>query len=77
MLQEGIIEPIEESEWISPIVIQENKIGEIRLCLDLKNLNDSCLTNPFPTPFTYEVLERIGGEEVYLFTYRSFRIPSN
>jgi len=25
MLQVGIIEPVEESEWISPMVVQENK----------------------------------------------------
>ena len=28
MLDSGIIEPIEESEWIIPMVIQVNKIGE-------------------------------------------------
>ena len=25
MLEEGIIEPVEESEWISPMVVQEKK----------------------------------------------------
>jgi hypothetical protein len=27
MLEEGIIEPVEESEWISPMVVQDKKIG--------------------------------------------------
>ena len=32
MLAAGIIEPVEESEWVSPMVMQENKTkGEIRI----------------------------------------------
>ena len=69
MLEAGIIEPFEESEWISPIVIQENKAtGEVRICVDFRNLNDACLHDPFPTPFIDEVLESIGGQEMYSFT---------
>jgi hypothetical protein len=68
MLEAGIIEPIEESEWISPMVVQDNKTSEIRICIDLKKLNDSCLHDPFPTPFTDEVLDNVGGQEVYFFT---------
>ena len=60
MLEAGIIEPIEESEWISLIVIQDKKVkGEFRICVDLRKLNDSCLHDPFPTPFTGEILESI------------------
>jgi hypothetical protein len=35
----GIIVPIEESEWISPMVVQPKKTGDIRICVDLRNLN--------------------------------------
>jgi hypothetical protein len=31
-------------------------------------LNDACLHDPFPTPFTDEVLENVGGHEAYSFT---------
>ena len=69
MLAAGIIEPVEESEWVSPMVVQEKKTkGEIRICVDLRTLNDACLHDPFPTPFTDEVLENVGGQEVYSFT---------
>jgi hypothetical protein len=67
MLEAGIIEPVEESEWISPMVVQDEKTGEIRICADLNNLNDACLDDPFPTPFTNEVLDNVGGHEVYSF----------
>lgn len=60
MLEVGIIEPIEESEWISPMVVQDKKTGEIRICVDLRKLNDACVTDPFPTPFIDEVLENVG-----------------
>jgi hypothetical protein len=30
-------------------------------------MNDACLHDPFPTPFTDEVLDNVGGHEVYSF----------
>lgn len=42
--------------------------GEIRICVNLRKLNDACLIDPFPTPFTDEVLDSVGGHEVYSFT---------
>jgi hypothetical protein len=68
MLEVGIIEPVEESEWISPMVVQDKKINEIKIYVDLRKLNDVCLHDPFPTPFTDEVLDNVGGQEVYSFT---------
>jgi hypothetical protein len=69
MLAAGIIEPVEESDWVSPMVVQEKKQkGEIRICVDLRKLNDACVHDPFPTPFTDEVLENVGGQEAYSFT---------
>ena len=69
MLNAGIIEPIDKSKWISPIVIHDKKTtGEVRICVDLRKINDACLHDPFPTPFMDEVLESVGGHEMYPFT---------
>jgi putative transposase len=68
MLEAGIIEPVEESEWIRPMLVQEKKQGGIRICVDLRKLNDACLHDLFPTPFMDEVLENIGRQEFYSFT---------
>ena len=66
MLDAGIIKPIEESEWINPIVIQDKKkIGEFKICVDLRKMNNACLHDPFPTPFTYATLENVGGQNMY------------
>jgi hypothetical protein len=67
MLEARIIEPIIESEWISPMVVQDKKTGGIKICVDMRKLNDACLHDPFPTPFTDEVLENVGGKEAYSF----------
>jgi hypothetical protein len=65
MLEARIIEPIVELEWISPMVVQDTKIGGIKICVDLRKLNDACLHDPFPTPFRDEVIENVGGKEAY------------
>ena len=68
MLDARIIEPIDLSEWIIPIVIQDKKkVGEVRSYVDLRNMNDACLHDPFQTPFTYELLESFRGQEMYSF----------
>ena len=69
MIATSIIEVVEESEWVSPMVVQDKKSkGEIRICVDLRKLNDGSIHDPFPTPFTDEVLDNVGGQEVYSFT---------
>jgi hypothetical protein len=68
MLEEGIIEPVEESEWISPMEVQDKKMGDIKICVDIRKMNDACLHDPFAMSFTSEVLDNVGGQEVYSFT---------
>jgi hypothetical protein len=70
MLEAKIIEPMEESEWISPMVFQEKKQVDVIICIDLRKLNDACLHDPFHTLFMDEVLDNIGGHKVYSFTNR-------
>ena len=68
MLDAGIIEPVEESEWIIPIAVQEkNDNSELIICVDLRKLNDACLHDPFLTPFTDEALECVRGQDIYSF----------
>ncbi|KAH9293081.1 hypothetical protein KI387_041715, partial [Taxus chinensis] len=65
MITYGIIKVVEESEWISPIVISIKKDGRIRIYFDYRNLNVVCIIDPFPTPFTDKILEGVVGCEVY------------
>jgi hypothetical protein len=69
MMEARIIFALEEVEWVSPIVILRNKgTKDIRVCVDYKIHNSSCVHDPFPTPFTNEVLEQVAGKESYSFT---------
>ena len=44
-------------------MVQDKKAAsEVRICVDLRKLNDACLHDLFPTPFTDEVLESVGGQ---------------
>ena len=62
MLDVGIIELVKESKWIIPMVFQDKKFGVFCIFVKLQKLNDVFLHDPFPTPFTDEVLESIGGK---------------
>ena len=41
MVEVGIIEPIKYPSWVSNHVIVRKKTGEIRICVDFKNLNQA------------------------------------
>ena len=49
------------------MVVQYKNTWDVRICVDLRKLNDACLHDPFLTPFTNEVLEGVGGQEIYSF----------
>ena len=58
----GIIEPVEQLYWVSPMVVQEEKTkGEIQICVDLPKLNNACVHDPFPTPFSNEIFDSVGS----------------
>eukprot|EP00253_Pinus_taeda_P026504 PITA_26504 len=61
-------EPLIEDPDIT--VPEKKKKGEIRICVELRKLNDAYVHDPFPTPFIEEVLENVSGQEAYSFTDR-------
>ena len=71
MLEAGIIYPIDQSEWASPMVVQHKKHDptRLRICVDFRELNKVTLTDPFPTPYADEILNEVAGHECYSFTY--------
>ena len=65
MLTVGIIYPIDQLEWASPMVVQPKKHDpkELRVCVDYIWLNKATKTDPFPTPFASEILNEVAGHE--------------
>ena len=77
MLKADLIFPIKEAEWVNPIVIKSKREkSEIRVCVDYRSLNNACIHDPFPTPFSDEVLDNVAGKEAYSLT-DGFRISSS
>ena len=60
MIDEGIIEE-SNSPWSSPLVIVKKKCGAIRICSDMRVLNDLTVKDAYPIPNTSECLESLSG----------------
>jgi hypothetical protein len=67
LLVVGFIQSIEEARWLSPIMVVPQKNGKHKICIDFKKLNVATKKDPYPLPFTDEVLNTIAGYEAYSF----------
>ncbi len=61
LYKSGIIVPIRFSDWISNLVPVRKKTGEIRLCIDFRNLNKVSLKDNYPLPKMDHILQRVVG----------------
>jgi hypothetical protein len=61
LLDAQIIVPLRYSECVSNSVPVKKKSGEIRLCVDLKNLNRSSRKDNYPLPKMEHILQRVTG----------------
>jgi hypothetical protein len=55
----GIIYPIRHSYWLSNLVIVMKKIGEIRMCVDFRDLNKVSIKDNFPLPNMEFLLQKV------------------
>jgi hypothetical protein len=56
-----IIEAIEFSEWVSPIVVVQKKYGNIRICTDLRMVNAAIIEEKHPIPDIDTLLSEMHG----------------
>jgi hypothetical protein len=42
--------PVRYSEWVANLVLVRKKNGEIRVCIDFRNLNRASLKDNYPLP---------------------------
>jgi hypothetical protein len=59
MLNAQIIIPLRYSEWVANLVPVRKKNGEIRLCVDFRNLNRISKKDNYPLPKMEWILERV------------------
>ena len=67
LLKAGFIEPVDQATWLSPIVVVPKKNGKLRICVDFRRLNAATKKDPYPLPFTDEVLDIVIGYAAYSF----------
>ena len=63
----GFIYEIEQTEWVSPIVVVPKKNEKLRVCVNLKKVNAATIRDHYPLPITEHVLERVAGGEAFSF----------
>jgi hypothetical protein len=72
LLEAGFIYPVNNSEWVSPIVVVPKKVGadgkvKIRVCQDFRKLNSATKKDYFPLLFTDIILDHVTGHQRYSF----------
>jgi hypothetical protein len=67
MYDAKIIVPLLFSKWVSNLVPNQKKIGEIRLCIDFQNLNKVSLKDNYPMPKMDQILQKVvGSSQIFL-----------
>ena len=62
----GVIAPVEEpTPWLSQLVIASKTNGDIRICLDPRELNKALLREHFTLPILEDTLHELGQSRVF------------
>ena len=61
-----VIDKVDEpTDWVSSLVIVEKPNGQLRLCLDPRDLNTAIKRHHHPMPTVDEILGKLGGAKVF------------
>ena len=64
LLEVGFIRSIDYSEWMANIVLVKKPTGEIRVCIDFRDLNKACPKDDFPLPNIDNIVDAIASHEM-------------
>ncbi|KAM2246586.1 hypothetical protein ACFXTI_007390 [Malus domestica] len=67
LIEAGFIREVQYPKWISNIVIVLKKSGQIRVCVDFRDLNDACPNDDFPLPIIEIMVDATTGYEAQSF----------
>ncbi|XXG59011.1 hypothetical protein AAC387_Pa04g1173 [Persea americana] len=59
----GFIREEQHAEWLANIILVTKKIGQIRVCIDYKDLNNACPKDEFPLPIPKVIIDNTCGFE--------------
>ena len=60
LLADKIIFPIRHTTWVANLVPVRKKSGDIRICIDFRNLNQASQDN-YPVPSMEQILQSVSG----------------
>ncbi|KAL0375685.1 UNVERIFIED_CONTAM: Transposon Tf2-12 polyprotein [Sesamum calycinum] len=72
LIEVGFIQEVKYPMWIFSIVPIRKKNGQIRVCVDFRNLNNACPKDDFPLPIAELMIDATTGHETLSFIDRSF-----
>ncbi len=64
MLANGVIRP-SKSPWGAPVVLVRKKTGELRFCIDFRQLNEATKKDAYPLPRIDECLDALEGSKFF------------
>uniref|UniRef100_A0A7N2L0M9 RNA-directed DNA polymerase n=1 Tax=Quercus lobata TaxID=97700 RepID=A0A7N2L0M9_QUELO len=67
LIEAGFIREVQYPEWIANIVPVKKKNGQIRVCVDFRDLNNACPKDDFPLPITEVMVDATTGHEALSF----------
>ena len=67
LLSAGFIKPIQHPRWLSNIVSVKKKNGQIRCCVNFRNLNKACPKDEFPLPNMDLLIDSAAGHAMFSF----------
>ena len=67
LIEAGFIREVKYPTWISSIVPVRKKNGQIRVCVDFRDLNNACPKDEFPLPIPELMIDATTGYEAMSF----------
>lgn len=78
MVADGVIEPVGSSPWVHPMVVTKKSNGQVRICCDLRKLNEVIVADQFPLPTIEELHTELHDAKIFtkLDLYKAyFHVP--
>ena len=66
-LKVGFIKPVHQAEWIANVVLMPKMDGNLRMCVDFRDLNKACPKDHFPLPHIDVLVNNTAGSALMSF----------
>ena len=66
-LKVGFIKPVNQAKWIAKVVPVPKKDGNVRMCVNFRDLNKACPKDDFPFPHIDVLVDNTAGNALMSF----------